>query len=66
MSATALLERLIIQGVDTIDHPGIVSRVPTGDRRAALATGPDRWEIVRGCVSSSAATFSGAAAWHLR
>lgn len=46
LSATALLERLIIEGVDTLDHPGIVYRGAAHDRRAALAAGPDVWEIV--------------------
>ncbi len=46
MSATALLERLIVEGVDVLDHPGIVYRGPTHDRRAALAAGPDVWEVV--------------------
>ncbi len=46
VSSTALLERLIIEGVDTLDHPGIVYRGPAHDRRAALAAGPDVWEIV--------------------
>lgn len=46
ISATALLERLIIEGVDTLDHPGVVYRGPGHDRRAALAAGPDVWEIV--------------------
>lgn len=46
LSATALLERLIIEGVDTLDHPGVVHRGPPHDRRAALAAGPDIWEIV--------------------
>lgn len=46
LSATALLERLIIEGVDTLDHPGIVFRGPAQDRRAALAAGPDVWEIM--------------------
>lgn len=45
-SATALLERLIIEGVDSLEHPGIVHRGPAHDRRAALAAGPDVWEIV--------------------
>ena len=45
-SATALLERLIIEGVDTREHPGIVYRGPDQDRRAALAAGPDVWEII--------------------
>lgn len=46
VSATALLERLIVEGVDALDHPGIVYRGPAHDRRAALAAGPDVWEIV--------------------
>lgn len=46
ISATALLERLIVEGVDTLDHPGIVYRGSGQDRRAALAAGPDVWEIV--------------------
>jgi hypothetical protein len=46
ISATGLLERLIIEGVDTLEHPGIVYRGPAHDRRAALAAGPDVWEII--------------------
>lgn len=46
VSATALLERLILEGVDALDHPGIVHRGPLNDRRAALAGGPDVWEVV--------------------
>jgi hypothetical protein len=46
VSATALLERLITEGVSALDHPGIVFRGPVHDRRAALAAGPDVWEIV--------------------
>lgn len=46
VSATALLERLIIEGVDTLAYPGIVYRGQTTDRRAALAAGPDVWEVV--------------------
>jgi hypothetical protein len=46
VSATELLERLIVEGVDTLDHPGIVYRGPPHDRRAALAAGPDAWEVV--------------------
>lgn len=41
----ALLERLVSEGLDTLHHPGIVYREgPTG-RRAALAVGPDIWEV---------------------
>lgn len=46
VSVTALLERLIVEGVDTLEHPGVVYRGPSHDRRAALAAGPDVWEIV--------------------
>lgn len=46
VSATALLERLIVEGVDTLDHPGIVFRGPVTDRRAGLAGGPDVWEVI--------------------
>jgi len=46
LSSTALLERLIVEGIDTLEHPGIVYRGPTHDRRAALAAGPDVWEVV--------------------
>jgi hypothetical protein len=42
----ALLERLVAEGLDTLDYPGIVYRDgPTG-RRAALAAGPDVWEVL--------------------
>jgi len=46
ISATALLERLIIEGADQLDHPGVVFRGPTHDRRAAMAAGPDVWEVI--------------------
>ena len=45
-SATALLDQLIIEGVAQRDYPGIVFRGPAHDRRAALAGGPDVWEVV--------------------
>ncbi len=46
MTATALVDQLIIEGIDQLDHPGIIFRGPAHDRRAALAAGPDVWEIV--------------------
>jgi hypothetical protein len=46
VTATALLDQLIIEGTDQLDYPGIVFRGPAHDRRAALAVGPDVWEIV--------------------
>jgi hypothetical protein len=46
VSATALLDQLIVEGIDQLDNPGIVFRGPAHDRRAALAAGPDVWEVV--------------------
>lgn len=46
LSATVLLERLIAEGVDTLEYPGIVFRGPPQDRRAGLAAGADVWEII--------------------
>ena len=46
MTATALLGQLIVEGIDQLDYPGIVFRGPAHDRRAALAAGPDVWEVV--------------------
>lgn len=46
ITVTALLERLIMEGSDQADFPGIVFRGPAHGRRAALAAGPDVWEIV--------------------
>ena len=46
MTATALLDQLIVEGTDQLDYPGIVFRGPVHDRRAALASGPDVWEVV--------------------
>ena len=46
ISERALIERLVAEGLDTLQHPGIVYRDgPTG-RRPALAVGPDVWEVV--------------------
>ncbi|HEX5188493.1 MAG TPA: hypothetical protein VFW16_03070 [Streptosporangiaceae bacterium] len=46
ISATALLDRLIVEGTDQLDYPGVIFRGPANDRRAALAAGPDVWEVV--------------------
>lgn len=46
VSSTVLLERLIVEGIDARDHPGIVFRGPAHDRRAALTAGPDVWEVI--------------------
>lgn len=46
VSVTTMLERLIVEGVRQLDHPGIVYRGPAHDRRAGLVAGPDVWEVV--------------------
>jgi hypothetical protein len=46
MTATALLDQLIVEGIDQMDYPGVIFRGPAHDRRAALAAGPDVWEVV--------------------
>lgn len=45
-TATALLDQLIIEGIDQLDYPGIIFRGPAHDRRAGLAAGPDVWEVI--------------------
>ena len=42
----SLLERLVAEGLDVLHHPGIVFRDGRSGRRAALAVGPDVWEVV--------------------
>lgn len=39
-------ERLIDEGLRMEDHPGVVFRDGPAGRRAALAGGPDIWEVV--------------------
>jgi hypothetical protein len=46
MTATALLDQLIIEGIDQLDYQGITFRGSAHDRRAALAAGPDVWEVI--------------------
>ncbi|HEX9766785.1 MAG TPA: hypothetical protein VGA36_08470 [Nitriliruptorales bacterium] len=43
---TALMERYAREGLATDAHPGIVFKSGPSGRRAALAGGPDVWEIV--------------------
>jgi hypothetical protein len=46
-NTSALAQRLIDEGLRMADHPGVIFKDgPTG-RRAALAYGPDIWEIVK-------------------
>jgi hypothetical protein len=43
---TRVGERLIEEGLRMEDHPGIVFRDGPSGRRAALAGGPDVWEVI--------------------
>jgi len=43
---TALVSRLLDEGLKTTAHAGIVYRGGAAGRRAAVAGGPDVWEIV--------------------
>jgi|SRR5215470_14545510 len=46
-NASALAQRLIDEGLRMAEHPGIVFKVGPSGRRAALAYGPDVWEVVK-------------------
>lgn len=49
---TRVGERLIEEGLRMADHPSIVFRDGPAGRRAALAGGPDVWEVI-GTLQSS-------------
>jgi hypothetical protein len=55
---TSLIERFVREGLAVDAHPGIVFKPGPSGRRAALAGGPDVWEVVAGLrhVSGSEAT----------
>ena len=53
MSAAANL--LVDEGLRMAEHPGIMFRDGATGRRAALASGPDVWEVVRAVKSARAA-----------
>lgn len=45
-TVTALVERYAREGLATESHPGVVFKSGPSGRRAALAGGPDVWEVV--------------------
>jgi hypothetical protein len=45
---TALVERFVREGLAVAEHPGVVFKPGPSGRRAALAGGPDVWEVVSG------------------
>jgi hypothetical protein len=59
-------ERLIDEGLRMEDHPGIVFREGPAGRRAALAGGPDVWEVieaVRGTGLAGEEAIAATAEW---
>jgi hypothetical protein len=55
ISERALLERLVGEGLNILHHPGIVYRDGRTGRRAALAVGPDVWEVISALRHTSGA-----------
>jgi hypothetical protein len=45
-TVTGLIERFVREGLASAAHPGIVFKPGPAGRRAALAGGPDVWEVV--------------------
>jgi hypothetical protein len=59
-------ERLIDEGLRMEEHPGIVFRDGPSGRRAALAAGPDVWEVietVKGTGETGEEAIAATAAW---
>ena len=59
-------ERLIDEGLRMEDHPGIAFRDGPSGRRAALAAGPDVWEVIEtlnGTGLSGEQAIAAAAEW---
>jgi hypothetical protein len=59
-------ERLIDEGLRMEDHPGIVFRDGPAGRRAALAGGPDVWEVIetlRGTGLAAEEAITATAEW---
>lgn len=59
-------ERLIVEGLRIEEHPGIAFRDGPAGRRAALASGPDVWEVIetlKGTGLSGEAAIKATAEW---
>jgi hypothetical protein len=52
-TVTELIERFVREGLACAAHPGIVFKSGPSGRRAALAGGPDVWEIVAALAHTS-------------
>jgi len=46
-NVAGLAQRLIDEGLRMADHPGIIFKDGPSGRRAALAYGPDIWEVIK-------------------
>jgi hypothetical protein len=46
-NVSALAHRLVDEGLRMVEHPGIIFKPGPSGRRAALAYGPDVWEVVK-------------------
>jgi hypothetical protein len=46
MTPSGLAQRLVDEGLRMAEHPGVVFKDGPSGRRAALAMGPDIWEVV--------------------
>jgi hypothetical protein len=46
-NTSTLAQRLVDEGLRMAEHPGIVFKSGPSGRRAALAYGPDVWEVVK-------------------
>src|SRR5215475_12121923 len=46
-SVSALAQRLVDEGLRMTDHPGVIFKDGPSGRRAALAYGPDIWEVIK-------------------
>src|SRR5260370_29857901 len=46
-TTSALAQRLIDEGLRMADHPGVIFKDGPSGRRAALAYGPDIWEVIK-------------------
>jgi hypothetical protein len=46
-TTSAVAQRLIDEGLRMADHPGVIFKDGPSGRRAALAYGPDVWEIIK-------------------
>jgi hypothetical protein len=46
-NTSALAQRLVDEGLRMAEHPGILFKAGPSGRRAALAYGPDVWEVIK-------------------